>query len=637
MNSILLCVAILVAVAEGAKIVHIKREADSHLVGERTIRNLASTMFGPGNGNTFRPTTDEVVPSSKGVNRKRLTQTFHGIDVLGTMAEAEVGLDGEPTGQMYGAVAQGLDGDIPDAHACEKNVESMIALAMVSEGIDPSDSHVTKKDGALYVYVDADTEKASLIYRVEFFYDNGDDFGYPAYYIDACDEFILFSFNQVQNATVPRAQRDQMYKRQNEEDDQCETEQPPPPAACDPQATGVGGNGKTGAITYNVPGKCLEVERTGNLCVFSNSYAKVVDNQRSGNRNKQTVASFDCDQGYQDEVNGAFGVANDAFYFGTITGKLYTEKYNIRALPYAPRLVIHYNECYDNAFWDGTDMYFGDGCSTFFPLVNQDVVTHELGHGITSRNSNLEYRRQSGGINEAFSDISGEVAEVFGRGSNDWKVGFELFKSANGALRYFINPPDDGRSIKHISSYSDSMDVHYSSGIYNHAFYQLVQIQGMDIFDAYKCFLTANLLTWRSTTGFQDGACNVMQACYDNGIDHEKVKDAFSVVGINLDSCDFAALTTIVAAGSPRDQIKVSATHKPILKIDLGQGTSGNLEAYNSDSDQITLTVTSDAGGKDVIATGQNSITFTAQASYAYVKLSANSASDLTVTLKNSG
>ncbi|XP_070194508.1 elastase-like isoform X2 [Littorina saxatilis] len=89
------------------------------------------------------------------------------------------------------------------------------------------------------------------------------------------------------------------------------------------------------------------------------------------------------------------------FYFGDSTGALYEQWY-------APRLRIHYSRCYQNAFWNGRDMTFGDGCSALYPLVSQDVVAHELGHGITDRYSDLYYSGQSGGINEAFSDMSEE-------------------------------------------------------------------------------------------------------------------------------------------------------------------------------------------------------------------------------------
>ncbi|KAL8582084.1 hypothetical protein ACOMHN_004004 [Nucella lapillus] len=151
---------------------------------------------------------------------------------------------------------------------------------------------------------------------------------------------------------------------------------------------------------------------------------------------------------------------------------MYEEWYGLYALGYAPKIRVHYDECYENAFWNGRDMTFGDGCT--YPLVSQDVMAHELGHDITDRFSDLYYSAQSGGINEAFSDMSGEIAELFSRGANDWLVGQYIFKRSGGALRYFNRPSRDGRSIDSANDYTDGMDVHFSSGVFNKAFHQLV-------------------------------------------------------------------------------------------------------------------------------------------------------------------
>src|SRR3546814_9119715 len=91
-------------------------------------------------------------------------------------------------------------------------------------------------------------------------------------------------------------------------------------------------------------------------------------------------------------------------------------------------------------------MYFGDGASTFYPLVGLDVLAHEVSHGFTEQNSNLEYAYQPGGINEAFSDMAGEAAEFFFNGENDFLVGGEIFKAPGEALRYMEDPTLDGIS-----------------------------------------------------------------------------------------------------------------------------------------------------------------------------------------------
>src|SRR3546814_1361505 len=86
---------------------------------------------------------------------------------------------------------------------------------------------------------------------------------------------------------------------------------------------------------------------------------------------------------------------------------------------------------------------------------------------------------QSGGINEAFSDMAGEAAEYyFNGGSNDFLVGAQIFKGS-GALRYMADPPQDGRSIGHADDYTSGMDVHYSSGVYNRSEEHTSELQSL--------------------------------------------------------------------------------------------------------------------------------------------------------------
>jgi pseudolysin/vibriolysin len=176
-------------------------------------------------------------------------------------------------------------------------------------------------------------------------------------------------------------------------------------------------------------------------------------------------------------------------------------------------------------------MYFGDGATTFYPLVSLDVAAHEVSHGFTQQNSNLTYSGQSGGINEAFSDMAGEAAEYFSRGKNDFLVGSEIFK--NGvALRYMATPTKDGRSIDNASKFVTGMDVHYSSGVYNKAFYTLATKAGWNTSKAFQVMADANRLYWTASTTFNKGACGVQQAATNRGYPVADVKAAFTAVGV---------------------------------------------------------------------------------------------------------
>jgi len=177
-------------------------------------------------------------------------------------------------------------------------------------------------------------------------------------------------------------------------------------------------------------------------------------------------------------------------------------------------------------------MSVGDGASTFYPLVSVDVAGHEVSHGFTEQHANLTYSGQSGGMNEAYSDIAGEATEFYYKGSNDFLVGPEIFKGT-GALRYMNNPIQDGRSIDNAANFTSSMDVHLSSGVYNKAFYLLATTAGWTTKTAFQVFARANSLYWTPSSTFSTGACGVQTAATDLGFNVANVTSAFAAVGVS--------------------------------------------------------------------------------------------------------
>lgn len=147
---------------------------------------------------------------------------------------------------------------------------------------------------------------------------------------------------------------------------------------------------------------------------------------------------------------------------------------------------VHYGRRYENAFWSDSCfcMTYGDGASTFYALVSLDVAGHEMSHGVMSMEANLTYSGESGGLNEANSDIFGALVEFYAnnaRDTGDYWIGEKIYRSnySSGtyqqikALRYMDDPSKDGRSPACWSSTLGSLDVHYSSGPANHMFYLL--------------------------------------------------------------------------------------------------------------------------------------------------------------------
>ncbi|MER5508260.1 M4 family metallopeptidase [Streptomyces sp. NPDC002766] len=147
---------------------------------------------------------------------------------------------------------------------------------------------------------------------------------------------------------------------------------------------------------------------------------------------------------------------------------------------------VHYGNAYNNAFWDDSCfcMTYGDGDGTTFgPLVSLDVAGHEMTHGVTSKTAALTYSGESGGLNEATSDILGTLVEWYANNSSDpgdYLIGEKIVKSGFGrdALRYMDKPSKDGNSADYWSSSVGNLDVHYSSGVANHFAYLLAEGSG---------------------------------------------------------------------------------------------------------------------------------------------------------------
>ncbi len=294
-------------------------------------------------------------------------------------------------------------------------------------------------------------------------------------------------------------------------------------------ATGPGGNEKTGQYQYGTDYDYLDVTQSGTDCIMENDHVRTLNLNHSSFGGKPH--SFTCPHNTTKAINGAYSPLNDAHFFGGVAFNMYKDWYNTSPLREQLQMRVHFRTNYDNAFWEGGQMTFGDGNNRLYPLISLDIVAHEVSHGFTEQNSNLIYTGQPGGINEAFSDMAGEAAEFYARGHNDFLVGEEILK-ADGALRYMKEPTADGVSIDHADDYEDGMDVHLSSGVFNRAFYLLTNSQGWDIRSAFEVFLLANQMYWTETSDFNDAACGVVSAAENLDYDQEAVNTAFKRVGV---------------------------------------------------------------------------------------------------------
>jgi len=158
---------------------------------------------------------------------------------------------------------------------------------------------------------------------------------------------------------------------------------------------------------------------------------------------------------------------------------------------------VHYDQGYDNAFWNGSQMVYGDGDEDLPPaqrIFNRftiaiDVMGHELTHGVTQFTANLNYNGQSGALNESFSDVFGSLVKQRNLNqdalSADWIIGEGLFTAnVNGVgIRSMKAPgtayddpalgkdPQPAHMNDYVNTLEDNGGVHINSGIPNHAFY----------------------------------------------------------------------------------------------------------------------------------------------------------------------
>jgi bacillolysin len=226
---------------------------------------------------------------------------------------------------------------------------------------------------------------------------------------------------------------------------------------------------------------------------------------------------------------------------------------------------VHYGSGYANAFWNGSQMVYGDAYG--FPLAD-DVVAHELTHGVTEYESHLFYFYESGAINETFSDLYGELVDQTNGGGNDdpsvkWLVGEDV--SGLGAIRDMADPPAFGLPDRINSGYyhcatSDNGGVHYNMGVGSKAAFLLTDggsfngyvVTGLGITKVADLFYETqtNLLT--SGSNFNDFYNALIQASYNLGFsaaERQEVQDAVNATEMDQRPCGNPTEATVCSAG----------------------------------------------------------------------------------------
>ena len=230
---------------------------------------------------------------------------------------------------------------------------------------------------------------------------------------------------------------------------------------------------------------------------------------------------------------------------------------------------VHYGNRYDNAFWNGQQMVFGDGDGRLFNrfTVALDVIGHELTHGVTQDEAQLQYMFQPGALNESMSDVFGSLIKQKKNGdmarTADWLIGEGLFTSeVNGrALRSMKAPgtaysdpvlgddPQPDHMSKYVNTYDDNGGVHINSGIPNRAFYLAAYA-----FDGYAWekagriwYETLRDSALRPNTGFKRFAKLTVSTAGrlfgPGSVEQEIVADAWATVGLSTPTTVPAAVS----------------------------------------------------------------------------------------------
>jgi len=465
--------------------------------GSRPI--LRSVSPGSGINSTERFEKIEATQGKKGIDHSRYQQSFLGLPVWGEQVVTHV--KGGTLIHISGKIATGVEDDLEGldlSGVISKNEALEAARSWLVQRTQTDLASWTFKSESAYKVIYNHKGTAKVVYHVNFFAESGQAAPTRPYLmIDAFTGVILKDWEGLAHA--------------------------------EETATGPGGNEKTGYYAYGTDYAPMTVTQVGDNCVLENDLVKTVtlDGSQSGTQ----AFGFTCPENTYKEINGAYAPLNDAHFFGGALYNMFQDWFGIAPLDFKMVLRVHYGNQYENAFWDGSTMTFGDGRDYLYPLVDVNVVAHEAAHGFTEQNSGLVYYEQSGGINEAFSDMVGEATEYYVRGTVDWIVGADILKSSGG-LRYFEDPTQDGISIGHADDYSGGMDVHHSSGVFNRAYFLIATSDGWDPRKALEVFVLANQIYWNPSSDFVDGACGAILAADELSYSWQTVHNAFLEVGV---------------------------------------------------------------------------------------------------------
>lgn len=567
------------------------RRAVSVLGDSRTAAGKHAEVVGLDAESTLRLLAKSTDPN--GASHYRYQQTFRGLPIWGEHIVVSEDASGRLL-SLFGRRADGLNEALP-LRSRSIGAEAALAIAKASAQAGKAGAGVQNPSVVPSVLVHRD-KSARQVYVVNFILNTADAVSRPFVIIDSANGKVIGSWDGLTTANV---------------------------------GTGPGGNLKSGQYEWGTGGRYahLNVLQSGSSCTMSNETVKTVN--LNGGESGETAWSYACPRNTVKVINGGYSPLNDLHAFSGVTQDMYSAYTGNRAMATQVVARAHYKSNLAQANWDGAHVNFGDGNSNYYPLTILDIVSHEISHGFTEQHSNLTYRLpfetpESGAINESYSDIAGEAAEFYWKGTADFLVG-DGYVKAGAWRRNMMDPRSDGFSIDNTADFAPlpitvcepelakgkqsqgrngspgtcvvipPTDVHFASGIYNKAFHRLSTSAGWDIVKAFRVFHRANALYWTPSTNFSSGVCGVQQAAADFGFTVAPVAAAFNVVGAICPTSYMAGISIGDVSTSEGNSGFVTAVFTLTLSKPMTDPVLLDLSTFNGTA----------AAGSDYAATSQ--------------------------------
>jgi Zn-dependent metalloprotease len=262
---------------------------------------------------------------------------------------------------------------------------------------------------------------------------------------------------------------------------------------------------------------------------------------------------------------------------------------------------VHFDVDYDNAYWDGSQMVFGDGDNELFNrfTIDLDVIGHELTHGVTEVETGLVYWGQAGALNESISDVFGSLVKQYASNADaesaDWLIGANLFTDAvqGQALRSMKAPgtayddpvlgrdPQPAHMRDYVRTFEDNGGVHINSGIPNYAFYLSATAMGGYAWEKAGRIWYDTLLDTRvpARIGFRGFArLTAQNAARIYGFTSDEcraVREAWAQVGVVLGAPVRAATGLASLVEGPHEPAALSAGAQRPWAVDGSRGSQG--------------------------------------------------------------